>query len=114
MTLIWKGEMAKERAKQAASLGLKLGAEHLLGKANETVPYLDGILEQSGTVDSDELEAAVSYGGAAHAYAIVQHEHVEFNHPGKGRAKWLELALREETEEIQQVIAKAIRKGLGG
>lgn len=114
MTVIWNGDMAIARAKQAASLGVKLGAEHLLAKANETVPYLDGILEQSGTVDSDELDATVSYGGAAHAYAIVQHEHVEFNHPGKGRAKWLELALHEEEGEIQQVIARAIRKGLSG
>jgi hypothetical protein len=114
MTLIWKGDMVSARARQAGNLGVKLGAEHLLAKANGTVPHLDGILEQSGSVDSDDLEATVSYGGAASDYAIVQHEHTEFHHPGKGRAKWLELALLEEREEIQQVIARAIRKGLGG
>lgn len=112
-TLIWKGDMAKEKVKNAGEIGVRLGAEFLVAKANETVPHLDGILEGSGTVDADGLEATVSYGGAASAYAIVQHEHVEFNHPGKGRAKWLELTCHEQGKNAAKVVHQAIRKALG-
>lgn len=110
----WKGEFVIGQNRSAANLGVKLGAEFLLAKANETVPHLDGILEQSGTVSSDDLTAAVSYGGAAKDYAVVQHERLDFHHPGKGRAKWLELALMENRKQIEKVIGAAIRKGLSG
>lgn len=109
MSVRWYGEIAEQKAHQAANVGLRLGAEYLLAKANETVPYLDGILEQSGTVDAGDLEAVVSYGGSARDYAVVQHERLDFHHPGKGRAKWLELALIENREQIMQVVAKAMR-----
>jgi hypothetical protein len=110
--LYWKGTEAIEQVKRAGAIGVRLGAEHLLAKANETVPYLDGILEQSGTVDAEELTAVVSYGGAASGYAVVQHERVEFHHPGKGRAKWLELTCNEQRFQAAKVVHATIRRVL--
>jgi hypothetical protein len=48
------------------------------------------------------------YGGAAEAYAIVQHENLEFHHT-TGEAKFLESVLNESRPFMAQRIAKRIK-----
>ena len=42
-------------------------------------------------------------------YALVQHEHIEFNHPRGGKAKFLEDTLKEKSGDYEAVIGECIR-----
>lgn len=92
--------IAKERKASLASL--VDAADELLRVANETVPFEEGVLAGSGEVSSDEqlLAARISYGGEAAAYALRQHEDTTMRHDAGRRAKWLELAARENAERL--------------
>lgn len=94
----------------ASQRGLAIGAEHLLEVANRTIPFLEGNLERSGDVRVSDDEAIVFYDIV---YARYQHEGIDFTHtmPGR-RAKWLELALKEERATILQIIGAEIRRSL--
>lgn len=50
--------------------------------------------------------------GDVNTYAIVQHEHTEFNHPKGGEAKFLETAVREDRVEWMRKIKEATDKAL--
>ena len=59
------------------------------------VPVDSGVLRSAGVVplperDGDTVTVRLGYGGAAEAYALMQHEHLEFHHPHGGQAKYLE------------------------
>lgn len=86
-----------------AERGLTLGAEHLLAKANETVPIEEGTLGRSGraTVDAASLEAAVSY---STPYAVKQHEDLSLRHDDGRTAKWLEVAANAEADTIGRIL----------
>ena len=99
----------------AAAATLEDAAGELLQVANQTVPKEEGILEGSGevSVDAEALSAQVSYGGEASAYAIKQHEDTTLRHDGGRRAKWLELAAKENTHRLGFTISVGIRERLG-
>ena len=68
-----------------------------------------GILRNSGHVagpffDSGRIWIRLAYGGAAGAYAIVQHERLDFRHT-VGEAKYLERPLLAHAPELRQFIA---------
>lgn len=101
-------EATKREIAEVHAGGLNKAAEILLGDANQTTPLEEGVLEASGAVgeaSAGNLEAAVGYNTV---YAVIQHESVDFNHPGKGRHHWLERTLAEEAEKYQQVVAAEI------
>ncbi len=108
-------EATKDEVELVFAEGLLLAAETLLGDANLTVPHDEGILESSGTiavasdVGTGGIEAAVGYNTP---YAVIQHEDVTFNHPGKGRDHWLEYTLAERADVYQQQIADHIGERL--
>jgi hypothetical protein len=102
---------AKARVRAAAAEALEDAANELLQVANQTVPKEEGILEGSGevSVDAEALKAEVSYGGEAEAYAVRQHEDTTLTHGGGRRAKWLELAAKENAQRLFARIADSIR-----
>lgn len=90
---------------------LDLATEHLLSEANKSVPHEDGTLERSGQASNDGKRGAVSYDTP---YAVRQHEDMSLRHDGKGRAKWLETTMAQEATAVGQIVATALRKGVGG
>lgn len=100
----------EDRVQAASQRGLAVGAEYLLEVANRTVPFLEGHLERSGEARVSGDEATVGYDIV---YARYQHEGVGFNHtmPGR-RAKWLELSLIEEKDNILRIIGNEIDREL--
>jgi hypothetical protein len=105
----------KAAAGKAAAGSVEDAANELLRAANESVPYREGVLEGSGevSVDASGKKAQVSYGGEASAYAVRQHEDTTLSHPGKGRAKWLEYAAKENAARLGMSIATGVRERLG-
>ena len=110
VTVTWNGDRAKRATQAGAERGLLLAANHVLTEANRTVPWDQGPLERSGAVDVDRqaLQASVYYDTP---YARRQHEEVTWKHPRKGRAKWLELTLREQSRTVNQIMANALQLG---
>jgi hypothetical protein len=80
---------------------LKLEAELIMTKAKRITPVDTGTLRSSGHVQSpkqtlDRLSITLGFGGAASAYALVQHERTDYKHRGKQQAKFLEQPVKEE------------------
>jgi hypothetical protein len=68
-----------------ARAALNLWAERVMTDSKENyVPVKDAVLQNSGRVDLDDdetkMKVTLSYGGAASAYAEVQHEREDFHH----------------------------------
>lgn len=93
-------------------MGLRLGAEHILQTSRKIVPIDEATLERSGkvSVDEAEMKAAVSYDTP---YAVIQHEDLTLNHKNGRSAKYLERPFTSETETVRQIIAQAIKDGVG-
>jgi hypothetical protein len=106
---------AREEARAALLASLTNAANELLQVANQTVPKEEGILEGSGDVSVDEaaLIAQVGYGGEAEAYAVRQHEDTTLTHDGGRRAKWLELAAKENAARLGFTISVGVKERLG-
>ena len=76
------------------------------------VPVDFGILRASGFVDGPEIKGDIAtvtlgYGGAASAYALIQHERMEYHHT-VGQAKYLEQPVNEAVRGFSQRVAKRI------
>lgn len=65
----------------------------LQGAAQRLAPVEDGTLRGSGTsgvsFQGTELHGQITFGGLASAYAEVQHEREDFQHPKGGQAHYL-------------------------
>lgn len=94
---------------QALSDGLKAGGELVLEKANQLVPVESGDLKDSGIVTVDGDTATVTY---TSEYALKQHERLDFDHPGGGHAKFLEIGALANAAAIEEEIAERIRARL--
>jgi hypothetical protein len=90
--------LADEREDMPKDLGRALrreGETIMTRSQRDYVPVDLGTLRASGTVEGPEvagtkLTVTLGYGGAASAYALVQHEAMHFNHPRGGGPKYLE------------------------
>ena len=105
-----------EQVRDAAAGSLEAAANELLRVANETVPYREGVLEGSGEVqpvDRERMTVDVTYGGEAEAYAAKQHEDQTLSHTPPGRAKWLELAAKENAGRLGVRIGVGVKERLG-
>ncbi len=74
------------------------------------VPVDQGTLKASGHVDpptvrSKTVEVVLGYGGAAAAYALVQHERTDFKHT-VGQSKFLEKPVRAARSGFSKRVAK--------
>ena len=81
-------------------------------ESKRRVPVDTGVLRASGRVAELErkgrhISVTLSYGGAAEAYAIVQHERLDYFHK-HGQAKFLESVLNESRPHMAARIAKRI------
>lgn len=111
--------------------GLADAALYVLGESALRAPVDTGDLRGSGYVEldgqtfarGDASGAALVVGGApeeatraeigfASKYAANQHEHVEYDHPRGGEAKYLESVLVEESERILGLIAAGAEEGM--
>lgn len=66
----------------------------IMADSKHIVPFEQGTLSGSGTVFAPEYTAnsvtvRLGYGGAAQAYAVVQHERTDFRHAQGRQAKYL-------------------------
>ncbi len=109
----WKPNRDVGKGTQAATLrGLRLGGELVLDASNRLVPIEEGTLERSGRVtDNGQDTVAISYDTP---YAVRQHEDMNLRHPNGRQAKFLETALGRNRAKIAALIAREVRKALGG
>jgi hypothetical protein len=91
--------------------GLFIAAEHILGVANEQVPFEEGDLAASGGVSQDEstTQTAISYNTD---YAVRQHEDMTMKHDSGRNAKFLENAVNSERATASRIIANTIKNGM--
>ena len=111
MSKSWELKVDKSIAKTmhaAASRGLAIGAEHVLGEARKLVPIEEGLLERSGatSLDPENLKAAISFD---QSYAVKQHEDMTARHDPGRTAKYLETPMVTEANTVREIIAKTIK-----
>ncbi len=82
-----------QQASALAPLGVDYGT-HKAGTLKASA-YVEGPF-----VSPSEVVAAIGFGGEAEAYALVQHERLDLNHPRGGSAKFLEQPLVEWLERF--------------
>ena len=109
--LRWTGGRAKADVHDELPHSLLTGAEMLLEEADRTVPFEEGILAESGDTDVDK-DRQISTTFYDTPYAVKQHEDTRLRHDPGRRAKWLEHALRENAEELLEVMAEDLRRRL--
>ena len=88
-------------AQRAALAAIYSAAQDIGGRADTLVPEDEGILRGTQHISvpkagSKKPQVSVRYGGPSADYAIVQHERMDYNHPGGGQAKYLEQPFLEE------------------
>ena len=107
----WNGPATVAGMQAAKQTGLRQAAEAVLDEARERTPVAEtGELQgNSGTVVSGD-EAAIYYNAV---YAVYQHEGIGFNRPNGGQAKFLETAVIDKSGEVAQILAQAIKRGIG-
>ena len=124
-----------DAVKRAAEKSLELAALDLQAKAADIAPNDTGDLSGSGFVsvgwrnevktitshdrdpssrrllipETKGLEAIV---GFAEPYALAQHEHVEWHHPKRGQAKYLETPFKENISKYITAIGNTIKEGV--
>jgi hypothetical protein len=109
-----------DHAKLQAVLGAAiddaaLAAGHQLhGLSQEVVPIEEGTLQSdSGVEHTGPGEVLVWYGrGPSNAYAVVQHEHVEFRHAPGRTAKYLERPMRANANRLIETMGARVRAHL--
>lgn len=81
-------------------------------------PIKDGDLRKQAFVEVEEnpglIEGKVGFHPLyvnGYDYVIIQHEHLEFNHPGGGQAKFFESVIVERKEAFKQRMIGAIKGG---
>ncbi len=82
--------------------GLHKALAYVKDEASKRAPVDTGDLRGSGDVQIEGEVGTVSFNTP---YAAAQHEHVEYNHPLGGQAKYLESVLVEDKDKILHMIA---------
>lgn len=119
VTVLGKRELAARLKLAIANAPIRVGqamreeGETIMTRSKrDFVPVDFGILRASGFVDGPEIKGDIAtvtlgYGGAASAYALIQHERMEYHHT-VGQAKYLEQPVNEAVRGFSQRIAKRI------
>lgn len=110
MKVKWDDRKARENARIGVREAHYRGGEIILAKANETVPFSEGILAGSGFVDADDDLATINYDTP---YAIMLHENPQFSFQHGRRGKWLSLTLGEVGDQVRDVMVAAVRGKFG-
>jgi len=104
----------EDKYERGVSQALFLEANRIMGESKAIVPVDTGTLKKSGTVFPPDtkgttVEVTMGYGGAASAYAVIQHERLDFHHPGQGQAKYLEQPVMDAAKGLGGRIAAKLR-----
>lgn len=116
-TLARRGDIASKNSVIATSEWTKRIAQAI-------VPYRKGRLSKTGRIErgganeGSSLTAHkgrnvyyVTFGGGGVEYAVLQHEEMDFNHPGGRQAKYLQKALEMANE--QGILSQALINRIG-
>ncbi|MEN6426104.1 MAG: minor capsid protein [Phycisphaerales bacterium] len=112
MTLVWRGEEVKAKAKAGAVRGLLLWAEDVSEKSSREVPLQEGTLMRSrrASVDASQMKSCTSYDTP---YAADQHEDLTKQHPRGRKAKYLENPANSTKKTGPAIVAREIKRSLG-
>lgn len=104
---------AAAKAQAAADQALRVEGELILAESQSLVPFDEGVLSASGHVQGPDgpptdRVVTVGYGGAAEAYAVVQHEDTTLRHAGGRQAKYLEQPALQRGASFGARLATAI------
>lgn len=93
---------------------LLLALEPTFEKSQEYCPKDTGALVESGYLQITQFRGKprveIGYGlGGVPPYAAAVHENLEWKHKAPTRAKWLQVALEEDANEIENRIAAAYK-----
>ena len=98
----------------AVKRGVMLAAEQTLGDAQEMTPVATGTLAASANrkevvVSKREVSCEIGFNTN---YAVYVHEDLTVHHESPGRAKFLEIAMRENAERgtVNKAVGLEIRK----
>jgi hypothetical protein len=97
---------------KAARVGVKKWAEGTMTESKKECPVMDGVLVNSGTVTmhDKDIHATLSYGGPAEAYAVVQHERLDFKHARGKKAKYLEDPVMRRASKLLPMVQAELKK----
>jgi len=104
-------------ARLAVAAALYEEGESIMRDSKENhVPVDLGILKNSGHVQpphvaGDDISVTLAYGGAAGAYAVIQHERLDFKHE-TGGPKYLERPLLAASLGLARRLANAVKRAL--
>lgn len=97
---------------------LRREGENIMSRSVPLVPVDTGVLRASRTVQGPKIGGTrgiaktvvvtLGYGGAAKAYATIQHENLSYRHT-VGQAKFLEVPFNEAMQGIGQRIGVAVQ-----
>lgn len=103
----WRGPEVSAQVTAAKRQALGKGAALLLARTIPDTPFRDGPLSDSGATDVDD-EAATVYFDTP--YAVRQHEELGYQHPKRGKAKYLESHVVNDGALVSNVIAAEVRR----
>lgn len=100
----------KQAVKQAALDGIREGAQPVYEKSQAIVPLDETPLQQSGTIQQIGNNVYIGYGfGESAAYAVIQHENLQYAHAPGRQAKYLEQPFRENVDAIIRLVAQRVK-----
>lgn len=108
----WYGDQASRAISRAAAVGLNRAAEYLLHESQALTPEDTGGLEESARVHKATQNEPASQVQFLKYTAVWQHEKLNYKHK-KGQAKFLSGPLRAKARNLVDIVAQAIRTGLG-
>ena len=95
--------------------GMRSVVEDLAGRAIKEAPVKEGTLRASANpsveVHGNEVTGRVTF---ALPYAEAQHEHLEFQHPRGGKAKYLEGPLTDMAPRYAETLGKIAKRAING
>lgn len=112
--------LLEEQAPKAMGKALWNEANDIMRAAKILTPVDTGVLKGSGHVplpedSGHEVTVTMGFGGAAAAYAEVQHEELSYYHDPPTQAKYLEQPFYEAVQDgIGLRIAKSLRESFRG
>lgn len=99
--------------------GLYQNALLMFAESQRIVPVDTGTLARSGMVEPPNNSAAqpeviIGYGGLASAYALIQHENLDYRHHSPEQAKYLEQPVLQGLPAMKADLAARLNRLLEG
>lgn len=97
----------------AVGMALMEEAQVMFRNSQRRVPVDTGTLRRSGVImplqkEGKDWVVEMGYGGAAEAYALIQHERPDFRHSDGHTWKYLEGPVRERLPNLEKRIANRV------